>query len=193
MSHLVPVREYGADARQMQVDYAARRKRFFPSLALVNRESVRLPVPVEKPTLKPKPSSSGVIDIPNFLALRPKATEWLDDAPMAAFRPADSTTILRLVSEHTGVSQRDIKSANRTAAVVRPRMIACWLMRRCTPLSLPVIGRKLGGRDHTTVLHAVRVIDALRAESEEVAELTDMLRCKVKEALTLDRDDEDQP
>ncbi|MDO9364634.1 MAG: helix-turn-helix domain-containing protein [Sphingopyxis sp.] len=191
MSLSVPI-EY-TDARQMHADYAARRKRFFPSLALVNRETVGLPVRVEPPKLEPKSSSHDVVDIPNFLALRPKATEWLGMTSRATFRPSESTTILRLVYEHTGISQREIKSDRRTRDVVRPRMIACWLMRRCTTLSLPVIGRKLGGRDHTTVLHAVRVIDALRTEGGDIRELTDMLRRKVEEALALGRDEDDQP
>lgn len=181
------------DARQMKADYAARRERFFPSLVLVDRASVSPPVRVVKPKLEKKVSRDEAIDIPNFLALRPKATEWLGDASKAAFRPAESTTILRIVSEHTGVSKQDIRSARRTSGVVRPRMIACWLMRHCTTLSLPVIGQRVGGRDHTTVLHAVRVIDALRAEGGNVLELTDMLRREVEQALAAGRHEDNQP
>jgi hypothetical protein len=60
------------------------------------------------------------------------------------------------VARHYRVAQPDLISARRTAGVVRPRQIAMFLAKNLTPNSLPVIGRKFGGRDHTTVLHAVR-------------------------------------
>lgn len=59
------------------------------------------------------------------------------------------------------VSMVDIKSARRTAAVVQPRQIAMYLVKTLTTRSLPDIGRRFGGRDHTTVLHAVRKIERL--------------------------------
>lgn len=83
--------------------------------------------------------------------------------------------IQRAVSSHYNVSRVDILSARRTWNIVRPRQIAMYLARRLTLRSFPEIGRRFGGRDHTTVLHAVRKIEALRLADEtldaEIAEL----------------------
>lgn len=69
--------------------------------------------------------------------------------------------IQKLVATHFNVSRADILSSRRTANVVRPRQIAMYLSKVLTPRSLPEIGRRFGGRDHTTVLHAVRKVDDL--------------------------------
>jgi hypothetical protein len=62
------------------------------------------------------------------------------------------------VAKHYGVKRLDILSDRRTANVVRPRQMAMYLCKELTMRSLPEIGRRFGGRDHTTVLHAVRKI-----------------------------------
>ena len=69
--------------------------------------------------------------------------------------------IQKLVANHFNVSRADILSSRRTANVVRPRQIAMYLAKIMTLRSLPEIGRRFGGRDHTTVLHAVRKIEGL--------------------------------
>ncbi|HMK89630.1 MAG TPA: chromosomal replication initiator protein DnaA [Methylocystis sp.] len=84
--------------------------------------------------------------------------------------------IQRLVASHYSVSRNDILSARRTANVVRPRQIAMYLSKVLTPRSLPEIGRRFGGRDHTTVLHAVRKIEALVAKDRQVAEVIELLK-----------------
>jgi hypothetical protein len=73
------------------------------------------------------------------------------------------------MARHYRMAQPDLISARRTADVVRPRQIAMFLAKNLTPNSLPVIGRKFGGRDHTTVLHAVRKIEALRTRDSNLA------------------------
>jgi chromosomal replication initiation ATPase DnaA len=73
------------------------------------------------------------------------------------------------VARHYQVGHPDLISARRTADVVRPRQIAMFLAKNLTPNSLPVIGRKFGGRDHTTVLHAIRKIEALRSRDTTLA------------------------
>jgi chromosomal replication initiation ATPase DnaA len=73
-------------------------------------------------------------------------------------------------AKHFGVSRRDILSARRTAQVVRPRQIAMYLAKTLTLRSLPEIGRRFGGRDHTTVLHAVRKIGALVVRDAAMAQ-----------------------
>jgi chromosomal replication initiator protein len=87
--------------------------------------------------------------------------------------------IQKLVASHYSVSRPDILSSRRTATVVRPRQIAMYLSKILTLRSLPEIGRRFGGRDHTTVLHAVRKIETLSktdgALSEEIELLKRML------------------
>ncbi|HSZ50079.1 MAG TPA: chromosomal replication initiator protein DnaA [Caulobacteraceae bacterium] len=77
--------------------------------------------------------------------------------------------IQKAAAEHFGLRQADLISETRTRAVARPRQAAMWLAKQLTTRSLPDIGRRFGGRDHTTVLHAVRRIDALRATDAQLA------------------------
>lgn len=69
--------------------------------------------------------------------------------------------IQQAVAEHFGVERADILSARRTKEVTRPRQVAMYLSKKLTPKSLPEIGRRFGGRDHTTVLHGARKIERL--------------------------------
>ena len=83
----------------------------------------------------------------------------------------------RLVEpSHFNVSRGDILSARRTASVVRPRQIAMYLSKLLTPRSLPEIGRRFGGRDHTTVLHAVRKITGLVTTDGSLSEEIELLK-----------------
>jgi chromosomal replication initiator protein len=72
--------------------------------------------------------------------------------------------IQKATAEHYGMKQADLLSERRNRAIARPRQAAMWLAKQLTTRSLPDIGRRFGGRDHTTVLHAVRRIEALRLE-----------------------------
>jgi chromosomal replication initiator protein len=67
--------------------------------------------------------------------------------------------ILRIISRHYGVSKGDLLSQRRHRSVVWPRQIGMYLAKHLTARSLPEIGRRFGGRDHTTVLHAIRKIE----------------------------------
>ncbi len=84
--------------------------------------------------------------------------------------------IQKLVASHFNVSRGDILSARRTASVVRPRQIAMYLSKLLTPRSLPEIGRRFGGRDHTTVLHAVRKITGLVTTDATLSEEIELLK-----------------
>jgi chromosomal replication initiator protein len=88
--------------------------------------------------------------------------------------------IQKLVASHYSVTRADILSSRRTAAVVKPRQIAMYLAKTLTLRSLPEIGRRFGGRDHTTVLHAVRKIEGLshadRTLNDELELLKRMLQ-----------------
>ena len=87
--------------------------------------------------------------------------------------------IQRIVAKHYQVSRADVLSSRRTQNVVRPRQVAMYLAKTLTLRSLPEIGRRFGGRDHTTVLHAVRKIDELiktdRTLNDEIELLKRML------------------
>lgn len=84
--------------------------------------------------------------------------------------------IQKLVASHFNVSRADILSSRRTANVVRPRQIAMYLSKVLTLRSLPEIGRRFGGRDHTTVLHAVRKIEALATSDGTLSEEIELLK-----------------
>jgi chromosomal replication initiator protein len=88
--------------------------------------------------------------------------------------------IQKAVSEHYNLTQADLISERRARAVARPRQVAMWLAKQITTRSLPDIGRRFGGRDHTTVLHAVRRIEALKAEDPVIARDVDVLLRKLR-------------
>lgn len=87
--------------------------------------------------------------------------------------------VVRVVAAHYGISEIDIISARRTKEVMRPRHVAYYLARTLTTLSLPEIGRRMGGKDHTSVLHGVAKMEKQIAGDEqlaaEVAELARVL------------------
>ena len=77
--------------------------------------------------------------------------------------------IQKAVSEYYGMKQADLLSDRRNRAIARPRQTAMWLCKQLTTRSLPDIGRRFGGRDHTTVLHAVRKIEELKGVDAPIA------------------------
>jgi chromosomal replication initiator protein len=89
--------------------------------------------------------------------------------------------IQRIVSRHYNVSRGDLLSARRTANVVRPRQVAMYLAKTMTLRSLPEIGRRFGGRDHTTVLHAVRKIELLITNDTALAAEIESLKGQIQE------------
>ncbi|WP_371396840.1 chromosomal replication initiator protein DnaA [Fretibacter rubidus] len=72
--------------------------------------------------------------------------------------------IQRAVAEEFGIALNDMTSKRRARDIARPRQVAMYLCKKLTKRSLPDIGRRFGGRDHTTVMHAVKRVDSLRAE-----------------------------
>ncbi|MBB3893684.1 chromosomal replication initiator protein [Phenylobacterium haematophilum] len=88
--------------------------------------------------------------------------------------------IQKTVAEHYQLKQADLISERRARVVARPRQVAMWLAKQITTRSLPDIGRRFGGRDHTTVLHAVRRIEALKAEDPMIARDLDVLLRKLR-------------
>jgi chromosomal replication initiator protein len=88
--------------------------------------------------------------------------------------------IQKTTADHFGLKQADLLSERRTRAVARPRQIAMHICKHLTTRSYPDIGRRFGGRDHTTVIHAVRRIDALMAVDEQIARDVDALTRKLR-------------
>lgn len=102
--------------------------------------------------------------------------ELLHDLLRANDRRVTIEEIQKRVSEHFNVRIADMHSARRARAVARPRQVAMYLSKQLTSRSLPEIGRKFGGRDHTTVMHAVRKIEEIKAIDSDFAEDVDLLR-----------------
>ena len=89
--------------------------------------------------------------------------------------------IQRIVSRHYNVSRQEMISNRRTRTIVKPRQIAMFLSKTMTPRSFPEIGRRFGGRDHTTVLHAVRKIENLLQQDTKLSHEVELLRRLISE------------
>jgi chromosomal replication initiator protein len=89
--------------------------------------------------------------------------------------------IQRIVARQYNVSRADLLSSRRTANVVRPRQVAMYLAKTLTLRSLPEIGRRFGGRDHTTVLHAVRKIEGLVSNDAMLADEIEILKRQLQD------------
>ncbi|MET0137698.1 MAG: chromosomal replication initiator protein DnaA, partial [Sphingobium sp.] len=92
----------------------------------------------------------------------------LADSLRANARRITIDEIQRACAAHYRIDTAEMRSARRARAVARPRQVAMYLAKKLTPRSLPEIGRIFGGRDHSTVIHAVRTIEALRKENADI-------------------------
>ncbi len=102
--------------------------------------------------------------------------EVLHDLLRASDRRVTIEEIQKQVAAHFNIRISDMHSARRARSVARPRQVAMYLAKQLTSRSLPEIGRKFGGRDHTTVMHAVRKVDELREGDTSFAEDVELLR-----------------
>ena len=102
--------------------------------------------------------------------------EVLHDLLRANDRRVTIEEIQKRVAEHFNIRISDMHSARRARAVARPRQVAMYLAKQLTARSLPEIGRKFGGRDHTTVMHAVRKVDELRSTDASFSDDVELLR-----------------
>lgn len=101
--------------------------------------------------------------------------EVLRDLIRANDRRITVEEIQRKVADHFTIKVSDMYSARRSRVVARPRQVAMYLAKRLTTLSLPDIGRKFGGKDHTTVMHAVKRIEELCVEDAGLREDVELL------------------
>jgi len=104
------------------------------------------------------------------------AQDVLHDLLRANDRRVTIEEIQKRVAEHYSIRLADMHSPRRARLVARPRQVAMYLAKQLTSRSLPEIGRKFGGRDHTTVMHAVKKIEELRATDSSFAEDIELLR-----------------
>jgi chromosomal replication initiation ATPase DnaA len=138
--------------------------RIFPTLASEFPAIKRVSINIRSSTRPASACATG--SLPDLVA----------EAGTDLARGRNIEDIQKLVASHFNVSRADILSARRTAGVVRPRQIAMYLSKLLTPRSLPEIGRRFGGRDHTTVLHAVRKITGLVTADGTLSEEIELLK-----------------
>ncbi len=96
------------------------------------------------------------------------AKEALKDLIGAVNRQITVENIQKTVADYFKIKVADLYSKKRTRQIARPRQVAMWLAKQLTSQSYPAIGEAFGGRDHTTVLHAVRTIESLRSKDNEL-------------------------
>jgi hypothetical protein len=111
---------------------------------------------------EPSPAPPDAIPVP-----------WMDDNILSI------QAIKRAVAKHFKVTTMDIDSARRNAKIMRPRQITYYLAKTLTRRSLPEIGRRIGSRDHTTILSGVRKIESLIAADPAVAACVEAIRLTI--------------
>ncbi len=104
------------------------------------------------------------------------AQECLSDILRASDRKITIEEIQRKVAEHYNIRLSDMIGPRRMRTIARPRQMAMYLAKQLTSRSLPEIGRRFGGRDHTTVMHGVRRIEDLMATDSQIADDVELLR-----------------
>ena len=104
------------------------------------------------------------------------AQDALADILRSSERKVTVEEIQRKVAEHYNIRLSDMIGPKRLRTIARPRQVAMYLAKTMTTRSLPEIGRRFGGRDHTTILHGVRKVEELRASDSQLAEDLDLLR-----------------
>jgi len=104
------------------------------------------------------------------------AQDCLADILRSTERKVTVEEIQRKVSEHYNMRLADMVGPKRHRTIARPRQIAMYLSKQLTSRSLPEIGRRFGGRDHTTVMHAVKRIEELRIQDSQIDEDLELLR-----------------
>ncbi len=104
------------------------------------------------------------------------ASESLSDILRQSDRKVTMDEIMRKTCDFYNVRMSDLLSPKRSRNIARPRQVAMYLAKQLTQRSYPEIGKRIGGRDHTTVIHAVRKIEELKAQDSQIAEDIELLR-----------------
>jgi chromosomal replication initiator protein len=120
---------------------------------------------------------SGLIKRPVSIEM---AQEVLRDLLRANDRRVTIEEIQKATVEHYGIRMADMTSSRRSRAIARPRQVAMFLAKQLTTRSLPEIGKKFGNRDHTTVMHAVRQIEALSKDDPQLGDDLEQLKRRLQ-------------
>lgn len=137
---------------------------------LTNARAVQARITASRRVERQEPAAVKVEAPPIVPTSSPKKTKEIKEPAPRSAEPYPEIVILHSISKiiravawFYNISPVDIISARREAKIVRPRQIAAYFAKALTPYSLPEIGRRIGGRDHTTILHSCRRIASLRA------------------------------
>ncbi len=160
------------------------------SLAALNARRKEIRAIIWKPSPRPpaiprfKPRAINCIPYTSLPSLASQPDQHIANdsgapTPLLPPSPPRPATVRNIVAEvaafHT-ITADHILSPNRKHGIVRPRQIACYLAKNLTKLSLSQIGKRIGGRDHTTVLHSIQKIERLMVSDELLANQIDALR-----------------
>ncbi|MBT8459854.1 MAG: chromosomal replication initiator protein DnaA [Boseongicola sp.] len=104
------------------------------------------------------------------------AQDCLSDVLRHSDRKITVEEIQRKVSDHYNIRLSDLIGPKRVRTFARPRQVAMYLAKTMTSRSLPEIGRRFGGRDHTTIMHGVRKIEELKQQDSQIADDLELLR-----------------
>lgn len=172
---MIAVREY-TNAADMIEAAKARRAAFFPQ-----PRGVVIPLrAVPEPATPPPPPPPVLVELPRLPLPQDRFVKsCLALAPDGVMKPARWLVILRMVVEETGIPMHEIKGETRVPAIARARQIGCYLLRKHTHLSFPLIGERLGGRDHTTVLHGCRRVAVQMESDDDLRDLVDRLTVRI--------------
>ncbi|MFA6984593.1 MAG: helix-turn-helix domain-containing protein [Arenimonas sp.] len=165
---------------------AARRERKAKFQARTSVKKKARFVVVEGPVLKlkelpPEPSFSFGDWVERQHQLNPLAkAPWFSiESDVSGPRHPKIDEIQRIIRNYYGFTKAELIAERRTAKIVHARQVAMYLAKTMTPRSLPEIGRKFGGRDHTTVLHAVRKIEKLLTTDAKLLAEIDALKAMI--------------
>lgn len=160
------VQEYHQKSKAFHAEIARR------ASLVVRRQTTTYFVP-NTPFRVPKPARPPAARPPRNIEPDYWHLMWFHDLvfgrTVSTPHPITVEAIIRAVCHEFEVRRLDLISSRRTARIVLPRQIAMHLAKVLTLRSLPEIGRRMGGRDHTTILHGVRKIEALAATDIELA------------------------
>lgn len=177
-------------AQDLSRAHMQRRNKFFPQIApTVWAPPAAVPVdPIEPPPYNAKAAIEALQR--DFEQLRATLVQSLiidsdpraaaPEEPISTIRPSVAL-IQRVVCEYYGTALEDILSSRRTAAIVRPRQIAVYLAKTMTLRSLPDIGSRFGGRDHTTIIFSIRKIERLIAVDPSMLDEINELKRRIAE------------
>lgn len=179
MNRSAPTPPPNSLAAHFHRSHLERRARLFPPRPMVTPRPL---APVAQPSPPPPPKIEPVGE-PVIVVTKALKAGGGEDIVQGT-RPRVSF-IICMVAEHFGMSKTDLISARRTRDVVRPRQIVSYLAKTMTLRSLPEIGRLLGNRDHTTILHGVRKIEDLIGSDQEMRGTVNLLKCQIETTVAM--------